>query len=114
MSDYAQWDLLADIARINNWLDHANPCSPHEDSMRVLKIGEELGEAVEAYIGMTGQNPRKGITHSQSDLLFELADVAITALAAMQHFTSSRTIAEGFLAAKVQMALNRIDHDHHE
>lgn len=116
------WDMFADIAAINRWLDEANADTAEEDSMRVMKIGEEIGEAREvwlslldvkyggaiaAYIGMTGQNPRKGKTHSEADLLMELADVAITALCAMQHFTGNRGITEGMLAAKMQNILVR-------
>lgn len=51
-------------------------------TLRVLKIAEELGEAVAARIGGMGQNPRKGITHGADDLRDELFDVALTALVA--------------------------------
>jgi hypothetical protein len=113
--DTEKWDMLADIARINRWLDTSNPDNPHEDSMRVMKIGEEFGEAVAAYIGMTGQNPRKGITHTKHDLLMELADVAITALCAMAHFTHAASetqrpdIVRGYLASKVTGIIVRSD-----
>lgn len=50
-------DLFADVADITAWLDTANPRTAHEDSMRVLKLVEEAGEAAAAYIGMVGQNP---------------------------------------------------------
>lgn len=52
------------------------------EATRLLKIVEEAGEACEAYIGMTGANPRKGVTHTQEDLASELLDVALTALVA--------------------------------
>jgi hypothetical protein len=103
-----EWDVFTDIARVNAWLDH-NPPGPHEDAMRVMKVGEEYGEAVAAYIGMTGQNPRKGITHSQSDLLRELADVAVTALCAIQHFTRNTAITRGYLASKLADIITRAD-----
>lgn len=103
------WDLFADIASITAWLDHANPDTPHEDSMRVLKLVEEAGEAAAAYIGMVGQNPRKGVTHSQYDLLAELADVAVTALCAMQHFTRDAAATRGMLAAKVNGIIARAE-----
>jgi hypothetical protein len=48
--------------------------------IQLLKIQEELGEAVQAYIGWMGWNPRKGVTHSSMDVVMELADVVITAL----------------------------------
>ena len=53
------WDH---VARTVAWLDAANGRSPHETAVRVMKIAEEAGEAVAAYIGTTGANPRKGVT----------------------------------------------------
>lgn len=50
--------------------------------LQALKVVEELGEAVAALIGMVGQNPRKGVTHTEADLLGELFDVALTAYVA--------------------------------
>lgn len=49
----------------------------------IMKIAEELGEAVQAHIGVTGQNPRKGVYGSREDVLKELADVILTAGIAM-------------------------------
>ncbi|WP_146778960.1 MazG-like family protein [Actinomadura craniellae] len=48
-----------------------------------MKIAEEFGEAVQAYIGVTGQNPRKGVHGTRDDVQKELADVIITAGIAM-------------------------------
>ncbi|WP_026411827.1 MazG-like family protein [Actinomadura oligospora] len=45
----------------------------------IMKIAEEFGEAVQAYIGVTGQNPRKGVHGSRDDVRRELADVLVTA-----------------------------------
>ena len=56
--------------------------------VRVLKVTEEAGEAAQAYIGVSGLNPRKGVTHSTDDLADELADVAVTALVALGAFTA--------------------------
>ena len=53
------WDH---VARNVAWLDAANGRSPHETAARIMKIAEETGEAAAAYIGMTGANPRKGVT----------------------------------------------------
>lgn len=50
--------------------------------MQALKVVEELGEAVGALIGITGQNPRKGVTHTEADLVGELFDVALSAYVA--------------------------------
>ncbi|WP_181020000.1 MazG-like family protein [Nonomuraea typhae] len=71
------------VAVLLAWLDATNPRTDHEISMRIMKIGEEYGEAVAAYIGMTGQNPRKGVTHTRDDLTTELCDVIVTAMVAL-------------------------------
>ena len=107
MAGRGDWDLFGDVADITAWLDESNPESAHEDAMRVLKLTEEAGEAAAAYIGMVGQNPRKGVTHTRDDLLKELADVAITALCAMQHFTQNEAVTRAYLAAKVQQIIKR-------
>lgn len=99
--------LFSDVAAITAWLDDSNEDSPHENAMRVMKLAEEIGEAVEAYIGMVGQNPRKGVTHTRADLLNELADVAVTALCAMQHFTRDETATAGLVYAKLSAIKKR-------
>lgn len=58
--DAAIWDT---IGRARRWLDEANGAAQPELSMRILKIGEEYGEAAKAWAGAIGQNPRKGVTH---------------------------------------------------
>ncbi|GGS20938.1 MazG-like family protein [Streptomyces griseoviridis] len=55
--------------------------------LRMLKLSEEVGEVAEAVIGATGQNPRKGVTHTWEDVEAELCDVAITALVALRTLT---------------------------
>lgn len=121
------WDMFRDIAAITRWLDTANVNIPEDDAMRVMKIGEEVaeahealalmdianGRAVAAYIGMTGQNPRKGVTHTQTDLCKELADVAITALCALAHFTRKGygtyhpALVRMFVASKIEEIIRR-------
>jgi NTP pyrophosphatase (non-canonical NTP hydrolase) len=66
------------------WLDAANGRDDHELTMRILKLVEEAGEAAAAWIGTRGTNPRKGVTHSRADVAAELADVAFTALVAIE------------------------------
>ncbi|WP_240917785.1 MazG-like family protein [Phycicoccus sp. HDW14] len=68
---------------------------------RVAKIAEECGEVVAAYIGVTGQNPRKGVAGSMDDVVDELLDVALTALAAVEHLTGHRGEALGLLNRKI-------------
>ncbi|MQY32896.1 hypothetical protein SRB17_08550 [Streptomyces sp. RB17] len=67
--------------------------------LRVLKLSEEVGEVAEAVIGATGQNPRKGVTHTWEDVQAELCDVVITALVALRTLTpEAREVFEGHLA----------------
>lgn len=62
-----------------------------QDWARISKICEELGEAIQALIGFTGQNPRKGINDTKDHMLKEILDVAATAILAHQHFTKNDT-----------------------
>ncbi|MEE6257870.1 MazG-like family protein [Plantactinospora sonchi] len=80
MSD-AIWTTVRD-ARV--WLDQANGTDRSELTCRILKVTEEAGEVAGAWIGLLGQNPRKGVTHDLADVADELADVAITALVAIE------------------------------
>jgi NTP pyrophosphatase (non-canonical NTP hydrolase) len=111
--------MFDDIRRITAWLDvmsglRDNPLA--DDMSRVMKIGEELGETVEAFIGYTGQNPRKGFSHTKEQMLAELADVVITALCAIQHFTQDETETETIITGKIlgiiarSPEIERIDH----
>jgi NTP pyrophosphatase (non-canonical NTP hydrolase) len=47
---------------------------------QVIKLQEELGEVAAALIGALGSNPRKGFTHTTTDVAMELADLVITAI----------------------------------
>lgn len=80
-------EASAALTRLSQWIDASNE---HRDSEavtwgRIAKLMEEGGEAVAAFIGYTGQNPRKGVTHTRDDLEKELLDSAITALGAIEH-----------------------------
>jgi hypothetical protein len=92
------WDH---VARTVAWLDAANGRGPHETAMRVMKIAEESGEAVAAYIGLAGANPRKGVTAGPGDLAGELCDVVLAALIALATVTGGTPQAESRLAAHV-------------
>jgi hypothetical protein len=68
-----------------------------QDWGRVAKIQEECGEAIAELILATGQNPRKPLSESDRSLAFErllmeLADTAMTAVYAIQHFTKDPTV----------------------
>jgi hypothetical protein len=80
----AVWEHAGNVVA---WLDKHNGHGPEEAAARLLKVSEEVGETVQAYLGVTGQNPRKGITHAANDVLTELADVVISAVVAMHSFT---------------------------
>ncbi|MET7362924.1 MazG-like family protein [Streptomyces sp. NPDC005562] len=70
------------------WLDSHNRREPQEALLlRMLKLSEEVGEVAEAVIGATGQNPRKGTTHTWDDVQSELCDVIVTAMVALRTLT---------------------------
>ncbi|MFC4496895.1 MazG-like family protein [Streptomyces ovatisporus] len=79
-----QW---ATVRRLVDWLDTANGHGEQETAMRLMKLGEETGEVMQAYIGTAGQNPRKGRTHTAADVADELCDVILTAAVALHRFT---------------------------
>lgn len=85
-----------EVAGLVEWADAHLDCDVSDmykaqplaqDWARVSKVCEEAGEAIDALIGMTGQNPRKGVYGGRDQLLDELADVVMTGLYAIQHFT---------------------------
>lgn len=69
------WDHLARL--------HSGFLADIDEQTLIMKIAEEFGEAVQAYIGITGQNPRKGTYGTREDVQKELADVIVTAGIAM-------------------------------
>lgn len=84
--------VLTIIHDVDVWLDgdvadtyQGQPLA--QDWARVAKAVEEVGEAVAALIAFTGQNPRKGVCGTREEMLGELADVAMTAIFGIQHFT---------------------------
>ncbi|WP_180686269.1 MazG-like family protein [Streptomyces gossypiisoli] len=96
------WPVTARIAAA---LNEVNGTTPHETAMRLMKVTEEAGEAAAAYIGMTGQNPRKGTTHTAADVADELCDVIIAAAVALHSFT---THPPAVLDAKLHAAARRL------
>lgn len=111
--DSIDWQAVRDI---DEWLDseagpdyHAQPLA--QDWARVGKVAEEAGEAVKALIGVTAQNPRKGVTHVQGDLLDELADAALASILAIQHFTKDSTSTRDILRSRQASVEKRIPRD---
>ena len=104
MSNEAQEALGVEFAENVRWVDahldrevaqayQDQPLAQHW--ARITKVMEEAGEAINELIGVTGQNPRKGVYSDMDKLLGELADVALTGIYAIQHFTKdeARTLA---------------------
>lgn len=74
--------------------------------LRMLKLTEEVGEVAQAVIGATGQNPRKGVSHTWDDVQGELCDVVITALVALRTLTpDTRAVFERHLAGVTARSL---------
>lgn len=101
-----QRNLFLDVKRITAWLDGHSGSDYTAQHLRLLKIGEEFGEAIQAWIGYTGQNPRKGVTHTYRNVADELADVAITALVAIE---SAGHSAQAILDERLAEVVARID-----
>ncbi|WP_262057875.1 MazG-like family protein [Streptomyces sp. STR69] len=81
-------DLWTGVEDLWTWVDTHRPLDGREGLLlRILKLSEEVGEVSEAVIGVTGQNPRKGVTHTWDDVQAELCDVVITALIALRTLT---------------------------
>jgi NTP pyrophosphatase (non-canonical NTP hydrolase) len=80
--------LWQSVSRLHAWLEADQPHGGREGLLlRMLKLQEEVGEVAQAVIGVTGQNPRKGITHTWDDVGSELCDVVVTALVALRTLT---------------------------
>jgi hypothetical protein len=108
--DSIDWQI---VAFVDNWLDE-NVSQPYKDQplaqdwARISKGIEELGETVEAFIGSTGQNPRKPVDPTIEKMIYELADTALTAILAIQHFTKDPTETRRILLAKQNAIYQRI------
>ncbi|MDH6706385.1 NTP pyrophosphatase (non-canonical NTP hydrolase) [Kitasatospora sp. MAA19] len=92
------------------WLDEESTQSPREKRLlRILKLSEEVGEVGAAVIGATGQNPRKGVTHSWEDVQHELCDVVFSALVALRTLTpdAARVFADRLAYVEQRSAASR-------
>lgn len=80
MNDSA-WNTVEQLAE---WLDRSSELPEQTRTvLQILKITEEAGEVAAAVIGATGQNPRKGYSHSWEDVQNELCDVIVSAMVAL-------------------------------
>ena len=92
------WD---EAGRLTEWLGEV----PVE--AQLLKLSEDVGEVAEAYLGLTGLNPRKGVTHTRDDLVNEVADVIITAAVAIVRLTGEPRAARAAFNAHLASVLTR-------
>lgn len=86
-------EISDDIYALSDWID-TYPLNAQRSAEalvwgRVAKLTEETGEVAAALIGVTGQNPRKGVSHAWRDVEDELLDVALTAMCAVAHLHST-------------------------
>ncbi|GAA2676259.1 MazG-like family protein [Streptomyces lunalinharesii] len=95
-ADAAPWRTVEALV---GWLDRESALPKEQERLlRVLKLSEEVGEAAQAVIGATGQNPRKGRSHTWDDVHAELCDVIVTAMVALRTLTpEARQVFEGHL-----------------
>jgi hypothetical protein len=98
------WDTVGSLV---TWLDENSPLTPEADRLlRIMKIGEEVGETNQAVIGVLGQNPRKGVTHTWEDVHAELSDVILTAMVALSTLTpDAAKVFQGHLARVAERSL---------
>jgi NTP pyrophosphatase (non-canonical NTP hydrolase) len=79
--ELSSWET---VEKLVAWLDRNSELPPETKTiLQILKITEEAGEVAEALIGVTGQNPRKGFSHTWRDVENELCDVIVTAMVAL-------------------------------
>jgi hypothetical protein len=104
---------MSEITEIDQWLDArvsgdyaGQPLA--QDWARISKISEELGEATQAFIGYTAQNPRKGRTHDLAAVLDELCDTVLTGVFAIQHFTKDEAVTRKLIADKLTYQYERM------
>ncbi|MGW1667787.1 MazG-like family protein [Streptomyces sp. NPDC002324] len=100
-------DLWRSVSRLHAWLEADQPHGGREGLLlRMLKLQEEVGEVAQAVIGVTGQNPRKGTTHTWQDVQAELCDVVVTALVALRTLTpDARAVFAAHLAGVTERSL---------
>jgi hypothetical protein len=99
------------LAALSRWIDEspANAARDPEAVLwgRVSKVGEEFGEAIQALVGATGQNPRKGVTNGMDAVVEELLDTALTAACAVEHLTGNHGHALAMLSMKIDAVYRR-------
>jgi hypothetical protein len=102
--------IAARACALSKWIDDSySPDTPAELVLwrRVAKVCEEAGEVIDALGGYVGENPRKGVTHTREDVIGELLDTALCALAAVEHMTGNNACSVSLLADKADRVAQR-------
>jgi len=102
--------LSESVRRLSGWIDESYPVGIDPElhlRRRIGKLMEEAGEVAKALGGYTGENPRKGFTHTREDVMKELLDVAVTALGAWEHMDGNRGNAPLAVTVHLDFLLNR-------
>jgi hypothetical protein len=88
--------------------DHQEGCDLELDGadLRLMKLSEEVGEVMEAFIGQAGANKRKGFSHTELDVANELCDVVITAMVALHDWVEDP---EAYLESKIAALRARVE-----
>jgi hypothetical protein len=73
------------LTTLSRWFDEGQDRDEGQMWHRLAKVAEEAGEVIDAIIGWTGRNPRKGKCKTQADVEKELLDTAMAALGAVEH-----------------------------
>lgn len=105
--------LWAGLARVRDWHDAHDQAVRIGDAesllLRLGKIAEEVGEVWEAVIGVTGQNPRKGVTHGMADVVGEVCDVILAAAHALLVLLPEDGQAGAAVLDRLNMVLRRAE-----
>jgi NTP pyrophosphatase (non-canonical NTP hydrolase) len=105
--------FLEKMADIDRWLDEDIPDFIKDqplaqDLFRIIKLAEESGELVDAFTGVKGANPRKGFYDSPEHFLEEGADVLLTALYMINHFTKNPNRTADIIRERLQFHHKRM------
>lgn len=98
---------------LSRWVDEA-PANTGRDPeamlwQRCAKVCEEGGEVIDALIGATGSNPRKGVTGGLGNVEKELLDVCAAALGAVEHLHGNDGRSMERLLDHLQWLCERVD-----
>ncbi len=72
------------VIGVRGWLDRHDGYGAPELGLRVARVAEAAGTAVGAWLGLVGQHPRTGMTHTRDEVAAELGAVVLAALVALR------------------------------